>query len=194
MTELKLPDGVFDAYLFDCDGTLADSMPLHYRAWSAAVEEHGGTFPEDLFYAWGGIPLGRTVEMLNDRFGYAMPVAETVARKEELFHQLLPEVRPVESVVRHVERARGQVRFAVVSGSPRRSVLRTLAWLGLEKDFPVVVGAEDYVRGKPDPEPFLRAATLVGVAPERCLVFEDADAGIESAIAAGMAWVRVPRR
>jgi len=193
MTPLVLPEGPFDAYLFDCDGTLADSMPVHLRAWSQSVEEHGGTFPEELFYEWAGVPLPRTVELLNERFGYSLPVAATVRRKEELFYELLSEVRAIPSVVAHVEREAGRIPFAVVSGSPRASVVRTLSSLGLLDRFPVIVGAEDYRRGKPDPEPFLRAAELLGVAPARCLVFEDAEAGIESAKAAGMRWVRVPR-
>jgi HAD superfamily hydrolase (TIGR01509 family) len=193
MTDLPLPHGPFDAYLFDCDGTLADSMPVHFRAWTRAVEEHGGTFPEDLFYAWAGIPLARTVEMLNERFHIALPVAQTVARKEALYLELLSEVRAVASVLVHVERDAGRIPFAVVSGSPRASVVKTLTALGLLDKFPVIVGAEDYTHGKPHPEPFLRAAELLGVAPTSCLVFEDADAGIQSAEAAGMQWVRVPR-
>jgi HAD superfamily hydrolase (TIGR01509 family) len=191
MTALRLPPGPFGAYLFDCDGTLADSMPVHFRAWTRAVEEHGGTFPPDLFAAWAGIPLGRTVEMLNEKFGYTMPIAETIRRKEELFLELLPEVRGVASVIAIVEREAGRIPFAVVSGSPRRSLLKTLDALGLTPMFPVILGAEDYTRGKPDPEPFLRAAELLGVAPGRCLVFEDAEAGIQAAEAAGMQWVRV---
>jgi HAD superfamily hydrolase (TIGR01509 family) len=194
MTALKLPPGPFGAYLFDCDGTLADSMPVHFRAWTRAVEEHGGTFPEELFYAWAGIPLDRTVEMLNEKLHYTMPVAETVRRKEELYLELLPEVRAIPSVLAHVEREAGRIPFAVVSGSPHASVVRTLTVLGLVDKFPVVLGAEDYTHGKPAPEPFLRAAEILGVPPDRCLVFEDADAGIRSAEAAGMQWVRVPQR
>jgi len=191
VTPLQIPPGTFDAYLFDCDGTLADSMPVHFRAWTQAVEEHGGTFPPDLFTAWAGIPLARTVEMLNEKLGYTMPIADTVRRKEELFLELLPEVRAVASVRAIVERDAGKIPFAVVSGSPRASLLRTLEALGLSAKFEAVLGAEDYARGKPDPEPFLRAAELLGVAPARCLVFEDAEAGIKAAEAAGMLWVRV---
>jgi HAD superfamily hydrolase (TIGR01509 family) len=193
MTELELPPGPFGAYLFDCDGTLADSMPVHFRAWTRAVEEQGGTFPEVLFYAWSGIPHARTVERLNETFHYAMSIEVTVRRKEELFMELLPEVKAVASVVVHVEREAGRIPFAVVSGSPRAAIEKTLTALGLREKFPVIVGAEDYARGKPDPEPFLRAAEILGVPPGRCLVFEDAEAGIRSAEAAGMQWVRVPR-
>ncbi len=190
--QLVLPPGQFRAYLFDLDGTIADSMPLHYRSWMKAVEEAGGTFPEDLFYSLGGVPLPRTVEILNERLGYAMPPAEVARRKEVLYLEMLPEVKPIATVVDVIERERGLVKFAVVSGSPRESIVRTLETLGLLGDFPVIVGAEDYARGKPNPEPFLTAAARMGVAARDCLVFEDADAGIASAEAAGMQWVRIP--
>ena len=191
-TGLTLPPGDFKAYLFDLDGTIADSMPLHYRGWTQAVEEHGGRFPEDLFYAWAGIPLPRTVEMLNERFGLAMPVMDVVRRKESLYLARLADLEAVPDVLAHIHEQHGSIPFAIVSGSPRRSIADTLTQLGLLDLFSVVVGAEDYIRGKPDPEPFLTAAARLGVAPADCLVFEDADAGIASARAAGMQWVRVP--
>jgi HAD superfamily hydrolase (TIGR01509 family) len=191
-TALAIPPGDFRAYLFDLDGTVADSMPLHFLSWNEAVAEHGHTFPEDLFYAWGGIPLPRTVEMLNERFGYSMSPIETARRKEELYLEQLTHVQPIASVVEIIEREHGRIPFAIVSGSPRASIHSTLTLLGLLDRFDVLVGAEDYAHGKPDPEPFLTAAKRLGVPAESCLVFEDADAGIASAEAAGMKWVRIP--
>jgi HAD superfamily hydrolase (TIGR01509 family) len=190
--KLELPPGPFDAYLFDCDGTIADTMPLHFEAWKIALAEHGGQFPEDLFYAWAGIPLDKTIEMLNEKYGLKMPVVEILRRKEELYFGQLPKILPVQSVLHHIHDQHGKLPFAVVSGSPRDSVLKTLTTLKLLDYFPVIVGAEDYSRGKPHPDPFLLAAKLLGVRPERCLVFEDADLGVESARAAGMQWVKVP--
>ena len=193
--ELVLPEGPFAAFLFDLDGTVADSMPLHYVSWRKAVEEAGGQFPEDVFYELGGIPLPRTVEILNERYGTAMAPAAVVARKEGLYLGMLDRLTPVGPVLRVMETWVGRVAFAIVSGSPRASIDGTLARLGLEAYFPVVVGAEDYREGKPAPEPFLTAAARLGVAPEQCLVFEDAEAGVQSAEAAGMQWVRiVPKR
>jgi HAD superfamily hydrolase (TIGR01509 family) len=189
---LHIPPGHFTAYLFDLDGTIADSMPLHYRSWTQAVEEAGGTFPEEMFYSLGGVTLPRTVEILNERLGYHMDPTAVSRRKELLYLDLLREIRPIAEVKVVIERELGHMRFAVVSGSPRESIVRTLEVLGLLGDFPVIVGAEDYARGKPDPEPFLTAAARLGVPPAECLVFEDADAGIASAEAAGMAWVRIP--
>ncbi len=189
---LEIPAGNFTAYLFDLDGTIADSMPLHYRSWMQAVEEAGGKFPEEMFYSLGGVTLPRTVEILNEQLGYAMNPGAVARRKEILYLEQLPELRPVAAVKAVIERERGRMRFAVVSGSPRESIVRTLETLGLTDAFPVIVGAEDYAHGKPDPEPFLTAAARLGVRAAECLVFEDADAGIASAEAAGMAWVRIP--
>lgn len=189
---LVLPPGPFAAYLFDLDGTIADSMPLHFRSWTQAVHEFGGTFPEKDFYDLGGVPLPRTVEILNERYGYTMPPAATANRKEQLYLQMLPELKPVAAVLAVIRRDHGRIPFAVVSGSPRESIVSSLRTLHLLEEFPVIVGAEDYAQGKPHPEPFLTAAARLGVQPSECLVFEDADAGIASAEAAGMRWVRIP--
>ena len=190
--QLTIPAGDFAAYLFDCDGTLADSMPIHYRAWLQAIRERGGDFPEDYFYSLAGVPHARTVEMINERFGYALPVADVVRRKEELYEQFLHDVQPIAAVVAEVEKNFGRIPLAVVSGGPRAGVERTLKTLGLFAKFEVLVCAEDYLRGKPAPDPFLRAASLLKVEATRCLVFEDAEGGIVAAEAAGMKWVRVP--
>ena len=191
--DLILPAGAYAAYLFDLDGTVADSMPIHFIAWSQAVREHGGHFPEPLFYQMGGIPLLRTVELLNERFQTEMHPEAVVHRKESLYLTMLDQLRPVASVLKVIEDNAGRIPYAIVSGSPRASIQSTLTKLGLVHHFPVVVGAEDYTHGKPDPEPFLKAAALLGIPPGRCLVFEDAEAGIASAKAAGMDFVQVPQ-
>ena len=189
---LPIPSRPFRAYLFDLDGTLADSMPLHLRSWQQAVREAGGTFPAELFWQWGGIPLTRTVEMLNQRFGYTLDPVAVVHRKEQLYLSMLNDVQPIPSVLAHVEAQYGRLPMAIVSGSPRLTIERTLDTLKLRRFFDTLVGMEDYIHGKPDPEPFLLAAERLGVSPPDCLVFEDAEAGFQSAAAAGMALVRVP--
>lgn len=190
---LALPPGNFRAYLFDLDGTVADTMPQHFLAWSAALKEHGASMSEDQFYAWGGVPPLRVAEHLNEQFGYELDPVAVVADKEERFLAGIADVKPIASVLAHILEAHGRIPLAIVSGSPRDNVERTLAALRLRDRFAVTVCAEDYREGKPHPEPFLTAAALLGVPPADCLVFEDADAGIASAEAAGMQWVRVPQ-
>jgi HAD superfamily hydrolase (TIGR01509 family) len=131
------------------------------------------------------------IEMLNAEHGLAMPVEETAHRKEALFVELLGELEPIPEVLEHIRRMHGVIPFAVVSGSPRDSVVRSLEALGVLDLFETLVCAGDYSRGKPDPEPFLLAAQRLGVRPEDCLVFEDAELGIQAATAAGMASVKI---
>ncbi|MEU7956286.1 HAD family hydrolase [Micromonospora humida] len=189
---LPLPPGDFRAYLFDCDGTIVDSMPVHHLAWRAVLDEWGCDLPEDLFYAWGGRPVADIVVDLNARHGLAMPVDVVARRREDAYQSFLPQLTAVPGVLAHIERAHRQVPFAVVSGSTRESVTASLTALGLLDRFDVLVCAEDYARAKPDPECYLMAARLLDVPPEQCLVFEDTDLGVAAATAAGMASVRVP--
>jgi HAD superfamily hydrolase (TIGR01509 family) len=189
---LPLPDGEFKAYLFDCDGTITDSMPAHHRAWRAALGEWGGDFPEDLFYAWGGRTVVDVITDLNARQGLNMPVAEVAARREELFQAMLPEIEAVPGVLEHIEASYRKVPFAVVSGSTRESVTASLSALDLLDRFEALVCAEDYARPKPDPEGYLLAARLLGADPADCLVFEDTELGVAAATAAGMTYVLVP--
>ena len=191
---LDIPEGEFDGYIFDCDGTLADTMPLHYRAWTTALAEHACEFPEALFYELGGVPSEQIIELLNERHGHQMPVHETAKKKETLFLSLTETIRPIEPVVEFVNQFYGKKPLAVASGGHRDVVIRTLTALGIIDKFDAVVGAEDCKRGKPAPDPFLEAARRIGVQPSRCLAFEDTKTGITAATAAGMKTVLVPSR
>jgi HAD superfamily hydrolase (TIGR01509 family) len=189
---LKLPVGKFEAYLFDCDGTIVDSMPLHYLAWKKALAEWNCPFDEQLFYAWGGTPTVEIVSLLNKRQGLSMPSEEVARRKESLYLERLPELKAIPEVVEQIEAQYGRIPFAVVSGNTRESVSASLLSVKLLDKFDLLVCAGDYKRGKPDPESYLLAAEKLRVAPDACLVFEDADMGIRAADAAGMASVKIP--
>jgi HAD superfamily hydrolase (TIGR01509 family) len=189
---LKIPEEKFGAYLFDCDGTIVDSMPLHYRAWKKALSEWNCDFPEELFYKWGGMPVAEVVATLNRERGLKMPVEEVEHRKENLYYEFLPELKAIPEVLEHIEAQHGRIPFAVVSGSTRESVIASLTVVKLLDRFDTLVCAGEYKKSKPDPEGFLMAAENLGMAPEACLVFEDTDMGIQAAKAAGMASVRVP--
>jgi HAD superfamily hydrolase (TIGR01509 family) len=190
--KLTLPPGPFQAYLFDCDGTIADSMPLHYIAWKKALSEWNCEFDENLFYAWGGRPIAEIVAALNENHGLYMPVEIVAQRREKFYSELLHQLTAVPEVSEHIEAQHGRIPFAVVSGSTRESVTASLTALNILDRFDTLVCAGDYQKSKPDPEPFLLAATRLGIAPEFCLVFEDTEMGIQAATAAGMASVRIP--
>jgi len=189
---IKIPEGDFAAYIFDCDGTLGDTMPLHYRAWCAVLKDQDLDFPEAFFYELGGVPTERVVEILNERHGSAMPVQETARLKEELYLKGIEGILPIEPVVAIVNQVYGKLPIAVASGGHRRIVTRTLTCLGILDKFDTIVCAEDYRNGKPHPDPFLTAAERLGVVAGKCLVFEDTNTGIQAARAAGMQWVLVP--
>ena len=189
---LPIPAGEFKAYLFDCDGTVVDSMPLHYLAWRRALKAYSIDFPEELFYEWGGKPVETILGELSRAQGIPVPIQETADIKESYFHEALPQLTVVAEVLEHIEHSHGRIPFAIVSGGGRASVQRSLAQLGLLDRFETLVCAEDYTRAKPDPEPYLIAAKRLGIAPADCLVFEDTQLGLDAAIAAGMSWVKVP--
>ncbi len=192
MPKLALPTGEFKAYLFDCDGTIADSMPLHYLAWSQALREWNCAFSEQRVYEWGGMPIREIIERLAHEQSLDLPVSRVAERKEALYYEHLPRLQPVSEVLEHIEAQHGRIPFAVVSGSTRASVQASLRAMGLLEKFDTLVCAEDYEKSKPNPEPFLTAARRLNVPPASCLVFEDTQMGIDAAKAAGMAWVQVP--
>jgi HAD superfamily hydrolase (TIGR01509 family) len=189
---LKIPPGPFEAYLFDCDGTIADSMPLHYLAWRKALGEWNCDFDERLFYEWGGRPTAEIVAALNSQRGLNMPIQQVADRKESLYYEHLPQLKAIPEVLEHIEAQHGRIPFAVVSGSTRESVEASLRSLNLLDRFETLVCAGDYKNAKPAPDAFLAAAEKLGKLPKACLVFEDTEMGIQAAQAAGMAWVKIP--
>ncbi len=194
--QLDIPAGDFDGYIFDLDGTLIDTMPLHYRAWDRAMQAAGlpHALDEEYFYALGGVPTRRVAELFGERYGLKLDPDRVFHEKEAFFSELQKDVRLIEPVVAFARRMQPTHPLAVASGGPRVIVSRSLEITGLGPLFRAVVTADDVVHGKPSPDMFLLAAQQLGVAPERCLVFEDAEPGIQGAIAAGMKVVRVPSR
>jgi HAD superfamily hydrolase (TIGR01509 family) len=183
----------YAGYIFDCDGTLADSMVVHHKAWCAALAEHGARFEFDwpLFMSRAGMSLPKTVEGLNAQFGLSMDPLAVTAAQRALYEQFLPTVQPIAAVVELALQVAKTARVSVASGGERLIVTRTLELIGLGSTFPVVVTAEDVERGKPAPDMFLLAAERMGVAPSECVVFEDSQLGIQAAESAGMASVLV---
>jgi HAD superfamily hydrolase (TIGR01509 family) len=194
--ELQIPTGDFAGYIFDCDGTLIDSMPVHYKAWDAAMRQRGlkGPLSEDLFYSLGGVPTLRVAELIAKHYGLQIDPLDVFHLKEDLFVKMLPEVQLINPVVEFARRVAKTHPVSVASGGPRVVVNQSLRLAGIADLFKVVVTADDVVHGKPSPDMFLLAAKLMGVPPEKCLVFEDAVPGFQAAHAAGMQVVHVPSR
>jgi len=193
---LEIPSGEFAGYIFDLDGTLVDTMPLHYTAWRDTLREFGlkQDLDEDLFYSLGGVPAVKVADIFNQHYGTSFEPLRLREVKEERFVRLLPDAPLIEPVVAFARQMAKTHPVSVASGGPRDLVTDTLEKRGLAPLFPVVVSANDVEHGKPAPDTFLLAAEKMGVAAEDCLVFEDAELGLEAAEAAGMKWVRVPRQ
>ena len=180
-----------DALLFDCDGTLADTMPAHYRAWLHVTEAHGIAFDEDRFYSMGGRPTRDIVATLARERGVEIDVDHAARMKEASFLAQLDRIEAIDPVVDVVLRSRGRVPMAVVTGGYRNVCLQILERVGIADCFDTIVASEDTSKHKPDPDPFLEAARRLGARPERCVVWEDSDLGIAAARAGGMQWIDV---
>jgi beta-phosphoglucomutase-like phosphatase (HAD superfamily) len=188
----------YDGYIFDCDGTLADTMPLHYQAWSETLNAKLGRtsdFTESMFYRFGGVPARQIVERLNKDFGYGLEPEAFAHEKEMNFVKMLPGIGPVQEVIDVLNRLAPDAKVAVASGGLTEIVRETLGFLGLSigprEKIKFLIGSDQVEHGKPNPELFLRAAELLGAEPKRCLVFEDAEPGFLAAKAAGMDYIDV---
>jgi len=188
----------YDGFIFDCDGTLADTMPLHYQAWSETLALKLGRpsdFTESMFYRFGGMPARQIIERLNRDYGYGLPVEQTAHDKEMRFVELLPGIGPIQEVIDVLNRLGPNAKVAVASGGLTEIVRETLRFLDLpvgpKEKIKFLVGSDQALNGKPAPDLFFRAAQLLGIDPKRCLVFEDAEPGFFAAKAAGMDYIDV---
>ena len=178
--------------IFDCDGTLADTMPAHYKAWTAMLGRFGIPFPEPRFYAMGGMPTASIIRVLAGEVGVAVTdVPAMVLEKEAYFLTHLEAITPIEPVLAIARANRGKLPLAVASGGYRDTITRTLDQLTIRDWFNAMVTAEDTPRHKPDPDVFLEAARRLGAEATKCVVFEDTDIGLEAARRAGMLGVDV---
>ena len=191
---IKKSDGDYKAFLYDCDGTLADNMDDHKKAYAKVAENHGVTIDTSIVDELAGQPTPKVVEAINKRYNCDLDPEEFASEKSDLFYEeFVPKTKPMKFVVEHLKQHAGKVKIAVVSGGVRKSVTKTLEVLGIADVVDTVICADDTSKGKPNPDPFLAAAEKVGVKPEYCLVFEDGDPGVEAAKAAGMGSVRVDK-
>jgi HAD superfamily hydrolase (TIGR01509 family) len=178
--------------VFDCDGTLADTMPAHYKAWTALLGRFNIPFPEPRFYAMGGMPTASIIRVLAAEAGVVVTDVEAmVCEKEQCFLTHLEAVAPIEPVLAVAAAYRGRLPMAVASGGYRDTITRTLDRLGVRGWFDALVTAEDTPRHKPEPDVFLEAARRLGVEASKCVVFEDTAIGLEAARRAGMPGIDV---
>lgn len=198
MTKLEklteLSQGEYQAFLYDCDGTLADNMQAHKDTYVQVAANCGVQIDEAIIDEFAGLPILRVVEEINKRYGCSLDPVTFDKQKYELYYrEYIQHIRPVKFVTGHLKAHEGKVKIGVVSGGSREAIEKTLGILGIREQVEVLVCAGETERGKPYPDPFLAAAEKLGVEPGACLVFEDGDAGVKAAEAAGMDWIRIDK-
>lgn len=177
--------------IFDCDGTLADTMPMHWRAWQAVTGRHGIVFPEDRFYALGGVPSRDILKMLREEQKLVLDPLIVAREKEEEYLKLMAEVGPIHEVVLIARDHAGKLPMAVASGGTKQVINKVLRHVGIHELFQAVVTSEDVFHQKPAPDIFLEAARRIGVEPQFCRAYEDTELGMTAIRAAGMEAVDV---
>lgn len=179
--------------IFDLDGTISDTMPIHYIAWRNAAARYGIDFTVELFNSLAGIPLYPTVEKLNEIFNKNIDPKEMGDAKEEEYENNMHLAKPVEPVVEVIKKYYGKMPMSVGTGGLKRLAKKSLELIDLDQYFDIIVAYEDVNNYKPHPETFLRCAELMGVAPTDCQVFEDGILGMQAANTAGMMLVDVTK-
>jgi beta-phosphoglucomutase-like phosphatase (HAD superfamily) len=185
--KVNTPKGI----IFDCDGTLADTMPLHWRAWQAITQRHKLHFPVDRFYALGGVPTRDILKILSLEQGVPIDPVAVALEKENEYLPLIAQVEPVDVVVGIAREHYGKTPLAVASGGTKKIITQVLEHLGIVELFDAIVTSEDVTRQKPAPDIFLEAARRMGVPPAHCRAYEDTDLGLQAIRAAGMEAVDV---
>jgi beta-phosphoglucomutase family hydrolase len=177
--------------IFDCDGTLANTMPLHWRAWNLITQRHGLHFPEDRFYSLGGVPSRDILKMLAEEQGRSLDHIAVAHEKEEAYLPLMAEVEPIHAVVEIAKEHHGKIPMAVASGGTQKIICQVLEHLKIRSLFTAVVTSEMVQNQKPAPDIFLEAARRIGIDPKFCRAYEDTDLGLTAIRAAGMEAVDV---
>ncbi len=177
--------------IFDCDGTLADTMPLHWRVWQTIASRHRFKLSEDRFYSLGGVPSRDILRLLSQEQGVPIDHLSVAREKEAEYLPLIAQVEPINTVVGVAREHAGKIPMAVASGGTHAIINQVLEHLGIRHLFQAVVTSEDVVHQKPAPDIFLEAARRIGVPPSACRAYEDTDLGMQAIRAAGMEAVDV---
>ena len=180
-----------EGLIFDCDGTLADTMPIHTEAWRETLRSYGRDCPVEFLEPLRGMPAEEIVVRFNRTYGTEFNPKEVADAKNKMTHERLKLSKPIVPVAGIAIDYQNKLPMAVVSGGTRKNVLRTLKAIRMSDFFKAVITADDGLKPKPDPQMFLEAAKRMNVDPKLCEVFEDGDLGLQAARSAGMRAVDV---
>lgn len=174
------------ALIFDCDGTLADTMLVHNKAWHDTCTEYGFKCKQSFLDKLAGMPTNKIVELLKQKFKLQLNSETFIKQREDRALQNLPNVHPIIPVVNIAKKYHGKLPMCVASGGSRLHVMTSLTAIGIEKLFDAIFTADDPIKPKPNPDLFLHAAKYMEVPPQHCQVFEDGQMGLLAAERAGM--------
>jgi HAD superfamily hydrolase (TIGR01509 family) len=191
LDERIAPRPPYAALIFDCDGTIANTLPVHFQIWQAVLGKFGAVLAEDWYYERTGLTAAELIAAFNQTFGYTLDEQILEAERQQQFARLIQQVKAIPAVAAIAEANYGTVPMAVASNGQRTVVESTIRAIGLRSLFDTIVTLDDVEFGKPEPDLFLLAAERMGVAPYDCIVYEDSDLGLEAAQRAGMRWIDV---
>lgn len=188
-----MTEGDYEAFLYDCDGTLADNMMAHKLAYKEVAATYGIELDTNIIDETAGWPTVLVAKELSRRYQIELPDTFAAEKSAVFINKHIEKTQPVVFVFEHLKKNVGRVKIGVVSGGSRTTVTKTLSVLGLTHFIDVLVCAGETPHGKPFPDPFLKAVQDLGVPPSKCIVFEDGEPGTKAAEAAGMKWIRVDK-
>lgn len=174
------------ALIFDLDGTLVDSMPLHLEAWQEICATKGVVFTSEEFYSLAGVPADRIFKIINEKYGKDFDPQSDSLAKEAIYMRKIEHLKLIEPVFEIAKQYHGKMPMSIGTGSPGQHSWEAVRILGLDQYFDILVSKNDVKEGKPNPETFLKCAEAMNIDPQYCQVFEDGDPGLEAAKTAGM--------
>jgi beta-phosphoglucomutase family hydrolase len=174
------------ALIFDLDGTLANSLPIHMECWEAVCAKFDYHFSREMMLEKTGMPTIKFAEYVKEQSGCGYQPEEISKMKQAEFFKRIEQITLFDPVFALVLKYHKKLPMSIGTGGSRKSVELMLDWLGIRDYFDFVVTSTDVTRYKPEPDTFLECARRMNVDPQYCQVFEDGDMGIRAARAAGM--------
>jgi HAD superfamily hydrolase (TIGR01509 family) len=191
MNRIDLTPYRFEALIFDCDGTLANTAPLHFQSLQRAFASQGLEISESWYRDRLGFSRKPLFQAFEREFNVTLDHEATAALSESIFASIIHEVQEIPVVASIARKHQGKMPMAVASGGQRFLVEATLKACGLMDLFDAIVTVDDVQEGKPSPALFLEAANRLKTSPDLCLVFEDSDEGVEAAKRSNMTVIDV---